>query len=54
MMQNNSFDRGMVASVLRSAGAEGEKILIQFLNHPRQSDKIIFPIVTVLPWRVKS
>ena len=23
------------------------------MNQPRQNDKILFPIVTVLPWRAK-
>lgn len=51
MMRNNVNDRGFVASVLRSSGAEGEKILLEFLNHSTNNEKIMLPIVSVLPWR---
>ena len=52
-MENNVNDRGFVASVLRSAGVEGEKFLINLLYSHFNNEKMLLPIVSVLPWRTK-
>ena len=53
LMQNNHSDRGFISSVLRSSGLEGEKILLEFMVQAPNNEKIMLPIVSVLPWRAK-
>lgn len=54
MIHSNINDRGFIASVLRSCGIEGEKILLQFMNQYPNNEKIMLPIVSVLPWRAPT
>ena len=53
LMQNSNADRGFIASVLRSSGLEGEKILLEFMSQASNNERIMLPIVSVLPWRAK-
>lgn len=50
-MSNNINDRGLIASVLRAAGPQGEEILLEMIVKYWNNDKIMLPVVNVLSWR---
>jgi hypothetical protein len=50
LLQDGSVDRQMVASVIRTSGSEGERILSKFLkDHP--NEKVRIAIASVMGYR---